>query len=142
MASSTRLAVVGARIGFALPYYNARMRFRSRGRLVDYALRRLSGRRGELAVRYEVGEPLGRAVPGTLEHFLVERYLLHVRRWNGLWATQVHHRPYPLYRARVLELREGLLGADGLPPSAGPPPLVHYASLVDVDVFAPRRPRA
>ena len=49
---------------------------------------------------------LFQARPGTLEHFLIERYLLHVRRINGLWTTQVHHRPYPLYRARVHELRE------------------------------------
>src|SRR5581483_3886045 len=139
--AASRLAVAGARVGFGLPYYHARMRFRSRGRLVAYTLRRLSGRRGELTVRYEVGEPLGRAAPGTLEHFLIERYLLHVRRRSGLWTTQVHHRPYPLYRARVLELHETLLGADGLPPPGSPPPLVHFASLVDVDVFAPRRPR-
>ena len=80
------------------------------------------------------------AEPGSLEFFLIERYLLHVKRRNGLWTTQVHHRPYPVYRARVLRLQESLFVADGLPPAPGPPPLVHYASLVDVDVFAPRRP--
>ena len=135
--AASLLAVVGARVGFGLPYYHARMRMRAHDGVVDYAMRRLTGRTGGLAVRYEVGEPLGTAAPGTLEHFLIERYLLHVRRWNGLWTTQVHHRPYPLYRARVHELRERLLDADGLPPAVGAP-LVHYASLVDVDVFAPR----
>jgi uncharacterized protein YqjF (DUF2071 family) len=139
--AASLLAVVGARVGFGLPYYHARMRMRPHDGVVDYAMRRLTGREGRLAVRYQVGEPLGTAAPGTLEHFLVERYLLHVRRRNGLWTTQVHHRPYPLYRARVHELHERLLGADGLPPAVGPP-LVHYASLVDVDVFAPRPRKA
>jgi len=139
--AASRLAVAGARLGFGLPYYHARMQMRAHDGVVDYALRRLTGRRGDLALRYAVGAPLGPAVPGTLEHFLVERYLLHVRRRDGLWTTQVHHRPYPLYQARLLALRERLLPADGLPPAAGPPSLVHYASLVDVDVFAPRRRR-
>jgi hypothetical protein len=29
-------------------------------------------------VRYQTGESVGTAQPGTLEHFLIERYLLHV----------------------------------------------------------------
>ncbi len=137
--AASRLAVAGARIGFGLPYFHARMAMRSRDGVVDYAVRRVAGPRGALAVRYEVGDALGPSAPGTLEHFLIERYLLHVERQGGLWTTQVHHRPYPVYRARVLHLRESLFAADGLPPAPGPPPLVHYASLVDVDIFAPRR---
>jgi hypothetical protein len=131
------LAAAGARLAFGLPYYHARMGMRERDGVVDYALRRPTGRGAAFAVRYAVGEALGAAVPGTLEHFLVERYLLHVRRGHALWTSQVHHRPYPLFRARVLALSERLFDAAGLPPAQGRPPLVHYASRVDVDVFAP-----
>ena len=131
------LAVVGARLGFGLPYFHARMRIHRHGSVVDYALRRLAGPPGRLAVRYEVGEPLGPAAPGTLDHFLIERYQLYTCRGGRLAVTRVHHRPYPLYRARVLRFAESLFAANGLPPTPGPPPLVHYASLVDVDVFAP-----
>jgi uncharacterized protein len=138
--AASRLAVAGARIGFGLPYYHARMRLRAHGGVIDYALQRTRGPLGALSVRYQVGEYLGPSAPGTLEHFLIERYLLHVRQRSGLWTTQVHHRPYPVSRARVLRLQESLFAADGLPPAPGPPPLVHYASLVDVDIFAPRRP--
>jgi uncharacterized protein len=138
--AASRLAVAGARLGFGLPYFHARMRLRAHGGVVDYALRRLWGPAGGLAVRYQFGAYLGPSAPGTLEHFLIERYLLYTRRRNGLWTTQVHHRLYPVYQARVLHLRESLFAADGLPPAPGPPPLVHYASLVDVDVYAPRRP--
>ena len=139
--AASRLAVAGARVGFGLPYFHARARLQAREGMVDYALQRLSGARPSLAVRYQVGEPLGPAAPGTLEHFLIERYILYAARRSGLWTTQVHHRPYPLHRAQVLALHEELLNADGLPPAPGPPPLVHYASLVDIDVFAPRRQR-
>jgi hypothetical protein len=135
--AASLLAVVGARLGFGLPYFHARMRIERHGNVVDYALRRRAGPPGRLVVRYEVGEPLDTAAPGTLDHFLIERYLLYTCRHGKLAVTRVHHRPYPLYRARVLRLAESLFAADGLPPAPGPPPLVHYASLVDVDVFAP-----
>src|SRR4051812_7298329 len=117
--AASLLAVVGARLGFGLPYFHARMRMRARDGTVNYAMRRLTGRRGGLRVRYQVGDYLGPSAPGTLEHFLIERYLLHVRRWNGLWSTRVHHHPYPVHRARVLHLEESLLAADGLPPAPG-----------------------
>jgi uncharacterized protein YqjF (DUF2071 family) len=101
-------------------------------------MQRLSGERPRLEVRYRVGEYLGASPPGTIEHFLIERYLLHVRRGPSLWTVRVHHRPYPVQRAEVLDLRDELLAADGLPAPVGPPPLVHYASGVDVEVFRPR----
>jgi uncharacterized protein YqjF (DUF2071 family) len=136
--AASRLAVAGARAGFGLPYFHARMYLRREGGQVYYLLQRLSGERPRFGVRYELGEDVGPAAPGTLAHFLLERYLLHVeRRVGGLWTTQVHHRPYPVQRARVLEWHDELVRAAGLPPVEGPP-LVHYAARVDVDTFAPR----
>ena len=132
------LAVLGARAGFGLPYFHARMRFRREGRSVDYTMQRTSGRRPRHTVRYEVGELLGASAPGTLEHFLIERYLLHVERGGTLWTVQVHHAPYPVQRARVLEVHDELVAAAGLPPPDGPPPLVHWAAGVDVETFAPK----
>ncbi len=136
--AASLLAVVGARVALGLPYVLARMRARRRGSVVEYAARRLSGRRPHLAVRYETGEPLGASRPGTLEHFLLERYLLHLERWGRLWTVQVHHAPYPVQRARVLGLRDELIAAAGLPAPAGLPPLVHYSPGVDVEIFPPR----
>ena len=136
--AASLLAVVGARVGLGLPYFLARMRARRRGGVAEYVARRLSGRRPRLAVRYEVGEPLGASRPGTLRHFLLERYLLHLERWGRLWTVQVHHAPYPVQRARILDLRDELAAAAGLPQPAGPPPLVHYSPGVDVEIFPPR----
>ncbi len=133
------LAVAGARLGFGLPYFPARMALRAHGGVVDYTLRRRAGPRGALAVRYAVGDYRGPSAPGTLEHFLIERYVLYVERGRALWTARVHHRPYPVHDARLLRLDESLFAADGLPPASGPPPHVHYASLVDVDIFAPTR---
>jgi uncharacterized protein len=136
--AASLIAVAGARLGLGLPYFPARMRARRRDGVAEYAARRLSGRRSRLAVRYEIGEPLGASRPGTLRHFLLERYLLHLERWGRLWTVRVHHRPYSVRRARVLGLREEFIAADGLPEPAGLPPLAHYSPGVDVEVFPPR----
>jgi uncharacterized protein len=53
----------------------------------------------------------------------------------------VHHAPYPVQRAQLLELHDELIAAAGLPEPAAPPPLVHYAAGVDVEIFAPRLTR-
>jgi uncharacterized protein YqjF (DUF2071 family) len=113
------------------------MRLRRDGAVIDYAMRRRAGARPRLAVRYELGGYLGASAPGTLEHFLIERYLLHVQRGRTLWTTQIHHAPYPVQRARVLDLFDELILADGVSEPLGPPPLVHFASGENVDVFAP-----
>jgi uncharacterized protein YqjF (DUF2071 family) len=91
-----------------------------------------------LSVHYAVGSPLGPAAPGTLEHFLCERYLLFVDRRGTLLRGQVHHTPYPVQRAEVIDLHDDLVVAAGLPRPAHAP-LVHWASGVDVEVF-PFRP--
>jgi len=50
----------------------------------------------------------------------------------------VHHQPYPLQRAEVLEIDETLIWAAGIRRSAGHP-LRHYASEVSVKVYPLQR---
>ena len=85
------------------------MRLRGSADVVDYAMRRHSAPWPVFRVRYKLGGPLGVSRPGTLEHFLIERYLLHVERGPTLWIVQVHHSPYSLQRARMLELQDELI---------------------------------
>jgi uncharacterized protein YqjF (DUF2071 family) len=90
-------------------------------------------------VEYEIGEKLGASVPGTIEHFLLERYLLFVVRRAGLYVGQVHHSPYPAQLADVLTVEDELIAAAGLPQPPQPPDLAHYAAGVDVEIFPLRR---
>ena len=135
--ASSRLVVALARRCFGLPYFFARMDLERRDGSIEYRLRRTSGMRPRLAVRYEVGEDLGPSLPGSLEHFLLERYRFHLARGASLLTCQVRHVPYPVRPARILSLEENLLAAGGLPPPTGLPPLVHYSPGVDVEVLAP-----
>jgi uncharacterized protein len=88
-------------------------------------------------VRYDMCDYLGTPTPHSLEHFLVERYRLHVQRGPTLWTLQVAHAPYPLHRARVDVLADQLVPAAGIQ-VRGVPPLVHFSPGVNVAVYPPR----
>jgi uncharacterized protein len=89
-------------------------------------------------VTYTPQGPVSPAAPGSLEHFLAERYVLYAARGRRLYQGRVHHAPYPLQKARADVLREDLVAAAGLShPDVAP--LAHYASSVDVEIFPLRR---
>lgn len=134
LEAGSRVAVAMARLQFGLPYFWAQMRLHRQGPRIEYRTRRVFNPRASTHVLYEPGEYLGVSQPGTLEHFLIERYYLHVQRRGRLWRGQVHHTPYEVHRARVLGLRDGLVQAAGLPQPEGPP-LVHYVKSVSVEIF-------
>jgi hypothetical protein len=138
LEASSRLAVWAARTGWGLPYHHARMQCRrTDGRIQYESLRAGSGARH--FVEYEIGEKLGASSPGTIEHFLLERYLLFVARRKGLYVGQVFHSPYPAQLAEVLTVEDQLIAAAGLPQPTQPPALAHYAAGVDVEIFPLRR---
>lgn len=129
-------AVLAARAWFKLPYFWAQMRLKQRDDSIQYSSRRLfPGPRG--AGCKVLCRPCGEtaaAREGTLEEFLVERYLLYSQKGNHLFCGRVQHAPYQLQRAQVLSCEENLLQAAGIvrPDEA---PLAHYACGVDVEIF-------
>jgi uncharacterized protein len=135
--AANRLAVAIARTFWHLPYHHARMTLAVDAGGVRYASeRRTDGARFEATCR-PLGEPRA-ATPGTLEHFLAERYFLYAQKRDGtLRRGQVHHPPYPLQAAELTAWDESLLAAAGLSRPAGTP-LAHFAAGVDVAVFGLR----
>lgn len=138
LEAASRLAVATARAAFALPYFHAAMTLEVADGTVRYTTRRTAGGASH-QVDYRVGEALGPSLPGTLEHFLLERYLLFTERRGTALRGQVHHAPYPAHRAQVLSVKDELVAAAGLPAVAGPPKFAHYSPGVDVEVFALER---
>jgi uncharacterized protein len=137
--ASSRTAVAVARHQSGLPYYLARMSLADGAGETTARLRRMTTAAPRLRIRYQGGDCLGPSQPGTLQHFLLERYFLHVKRRGEVWTMQVHHQPYPARRAAVLEVREELFRAAGLPAAEGLPTIAHYAEGVDVEIFGPWR---
>jgi uncharacterized protein YqjF (DUF2071 family) len=123
-------AVIGARATYALPYFWARMKVRSDGATAHYTSTRLAGPRAESDIRVEIGDLI---FPGELELFLTARYRLYARRGGRLWKADIEHDPWPLQRARVLELKENLVRAAGLADPEGEP-LALFSRTLDVTI--------
>jgi hypothetical protein len=141
LEAASRLAVAGARIGYHLPYFHARMSIEiSDGPSIVYRSRRIGrGVPAEFSGRYGPTGPAAPASAGSLEFFLAERYFLYASDGRVLSSARVQHAPYPLASGAAADVRQTLTSASRLPPLAGPPALVHYAEEVDVRIFGPRR---
>jgi len=148
LEASNSLAVRVARWRWHLPYFRAQMSLTRKGDSVHYSSRRLwPGTAGAgSSIRASVGPPLGhglparelpagRALPGTLEHFLIERYILYACPAPGqLLAGRVHHGPYPIREAQLDGIDESLLAACELvPPSTACH--VAFSDGVKVEIF-------
>ena len=144
--ASNPVAVSLARRMFFLPYFRARMSCRAEGDAIAYRSTRTH--RGAHPVDFE-GQygPAGdvfHARPGTLEHFLTERYCLYSsgdsvgRVQSGLFRAEIHHGPWPLQPANAtIEVNSLLesIGADGFPRQ---PPHLLFARKIDVRVWGLR----
>jgi uncharacterized protein YqjF (DUF2071 family) len=120
MAAERWPAVAAARAVFGLPYRWARMGFRRTGEKRSYAARL---RRPGPPVRSRVTvSPVGSPVDGPLERFLTARWGLHVGHLGQTWYLPNTHVTWPLRRAEVRELDDGLLAATGLSDLARRPP--------------------
>jgi len=143
------VAVLLARRLFHLPYYHARMGLATSSVVQDGATRRrvhYTSRRlrpgpdgAPVSASISCTRPPGTAAPvtaGTLDHFLIERYLLYATRGDRVYRGQVHHPPYLVHPAAATVDSENLVAAAGLYRPEGPP-LAHYVEGVDVEIFLP-----
>jgi len=99
--AASKLAVVTARTVTDLPYFHARMQMRRMKGDVDYRSKRLNAGASpaEFRARYRPTGDVYRAEPGSLEHFLTERYSLFVLRAALLFRLDIEHAPWPLQPA-------------------------------------------
>ena len=140
--ASSAIAVAAARAAYKLPYFQSQIDFLASSDpipTIDFAAHRTDSRGPSPAnarIQYRAMEGIvTRAAPGTIEHFLVERYILYtIDDEHRLRRARVHHQPYPLQRAEVLGLDETLIWAAGVRRSDAHP-LRHYAREVDVKVY-------
>lgn len=138
--ASNPLAVRAARAAVHLPYFDARMRMDI---AADGSVRYRSDRthRGAPPASFEgTYRPDGDARPaarGTLEHFLVERYVLFSASPRGLLEVKIAHPPWPLQRA-VARIERNTMGEAAGVTLSGAPHHLHFAARVDVRTWFPR----
>jgi len=137
------IAVEIARRGFHLPYQHAAMHSRRTGKHISYTSCRKSEDAVDAEFVYDLPTDPQAAVSGSLEWFLVERYqLFSCDRSERIFCGRVHHRPYQISPAMGCTWSTEPLRLNGFAEPPDPPPLLHVAATVDVDIFPLRRHRS
>ena len=129
--ASNAVAVWAANTILKLPYHRARMTTRVGDEVVDFESRRVRGSEG-CDVTYGPTGPVEAAEPGTLAHWLTERYCVYAASPSGrLTRTEVHHGPWPLQPAEA-DFRALDLGRPFGIEFDRAPDLLHYSRGVPV----------
>lgn len=133
------LAVEVAKRFFHLPYIHAKMSALREGEKIRYSSEQRDGAwSAKTSVSYTPGACLQQPEPGSLDYFLLERYLLF--SWNPqsqqLYSGKVHHDPYSAREVLVEDLAARALDSAGMTPTDANRP-VHevFSPGVDVEVF-------
>jgi len=135
--ATSRWAVGAARRLLNLPYHTALITLVQSRSSVRYESVRRSA--PEAAFKAVYG-PLGAAAParpGTLGHFLTERYCLYNQYSDGRsYKLDIHHRPWPLHGALADVRVNSMLQVNGIAAEESPARL-HFAFRQDVVTWAP-----
>lgn len=133
--ANSALSVWGARLFYHLPYFYSQIELKEDGNAIDYRLKRSAETRARFNAHWTVHdeEPF-RAIPGSLEFFLVERYCLFTEHNEKIYRCRIHHEPWPLRYATLDSYDTDLFDANGLPTPGGDP-MLHFGGPVDVEIW-------
>lgn len=126
-AEST-FAVEAARRFYRLPYFRARMA-QDAGRETIFTSERTEDPPAAFHVRYSLRGPPSAPVPGSLEHFLTERYCLFALDEGRVHWAEIHHPPWPLQGVEA-EVVENTMPPAGIHLSGEP--VCHFSARQDV----------
>jgi uncharacterized protein YqjF (DUF2071 family) len=133
------LAVRAARLGYRLAFFDARVHVGEEAGVVAFRSERTApnAAKATFDAAWQPGDALPVPQPGTLDFFLLERYVLYSGTDDRLLRTRIHHRPWPLRAATLRHLASTMLEAHGLPAQAGAPLTHAQAVPFDVEIWPP-----
>jgi len=135
--AASSLGVLGARWLYGLPYYRARIRHAADGDAITYSCAR--GTTARFEARYAPSGPVALTAPGSLEHWLTERYCLYAQANGGpVYRAEIHHEPWPLQPASATIQRNQMFQAAELA-VGGSPALQHFSRRLEVIVWGRER---
>ena len=126
-------AVWAARAFFHLPYFHANMISEERSTTIHYS----SSRRrtsAEFRGRYRPIAPVQLRKPGSLEHWLTERYCLYTVHAGAVYRGEIHHQPWPLQEANAELETNTVAAAAGISLPDTPPSLL-FAKRLEVLIW-------
>jgi uncharacterized protein len=136
------VAVAAARSTYHLPYFLARMSVdRHADRTVTYLSHRTDprGKPAEFLARYRPSGPVALTTPGTVDHWLTERYCLYaVDGMERVHRAEIHHHQWPLQPVEAaIEVNTMATAAGVVLPATMP--RLSFSAKLDVVVWPPAR---
>jgi uncharacterized protein len=131
------LGVLLAKSFYSLPYHSATMHAVEKAGLIQFVCHRQTAREPS-TIYYRKETKSVPAPPGSLAHFLAERYLLYSYspRTQKLYTARVHHAPWELFQAHLGRYDETMLRLNELNPRLRPPEHHWCGSAVRVKIYA------
>jgi uncharacterized protein YqjF (DUF2071 family) len=132
-------AVWGARTFFHLPYFFAAMSCAEDSGWIRYESHRKdrSSSAASLRARYRAVGDVFHAAPGSIEHFLAERYCLYTADEKGrIIRCEIHHPPWSLQLAEAAMEENTMAAAAGITIPELKPELLHFSLQQDVVAWA------
>jgi uncharacterized protein len=131
--AASRFAVWAARAAFRLPYFFASIEVEGNEDHIQYRSSRV-GAKAELQAQYRPIKPVQLRKPGSLEHWLTERYCLYTLLGDSVFRSEIHHEPWPLQDAEARVKKDTMAAAAGitLPETA---PLLHFSKKLQVLIW-------
>lgn len=131
--AASRLAVWGARTVYKLPYFFAHMHVQDRDGWIIYRSSRTNSP-AEFRGRYRPRGPVQLRAPGSLEHWLMERYCLYTVSGGRVYRSEIHHPQWPLQDAEA-EIQTNTMTAAAQIQLPSAIPLLHYSKKLDVLIW-------
>ena len=140
------VAVALARRFFLLPYFEAKMKsWESRRGLIEYRSHRTheGAAHADFRASYRPTGPVYLSRPGSLDHWLTERYALYTVDGKGRpYIGEIHHVQWPLQPAEAELRAASLAGGSAALRLPDVEPLLHFARRIDMAAWALRRVKA
>lgn len=131
--AGSRMAVRGGRAFYKLPYFYSQMSVQKRGEQVFYSAQR-DASNAPFGATYQPVSAVRHSQPGSLEHWLTERYCLYTVAQGHVYRSEIHHIPWPLQNASC-EIRENRIAAAAGIQLPDIVPVLHFASRLDVLIW-------
>lgn len=132
--AASRSAVWGARSFYHLPYFYAQMCVETSSEKISY-----SSRRGGAVwqATYRPTSNVRLATPGTIDHWLTERYCFYAVHKGRAYRGEIHHSPWPLQNA-FADIRENTIAEAAGMALGGPASITSFTREMEVHVWAPQ----
>ena len=126
------LAVKGAKTFYHLPYWYSEMQIKNNGNNIEFASKRRSNSKIELACSYRpISQPF-QATKGSFEEWMVERYCFYTLNSSGVpLRCEILHEPWVLQEAEAEFKHNTILSEQGIVVESEKP-ILHFAKKLEI----------